>query len=66
MGKTQDLIKKIRDIKGTFHVRMGTIRSGKVKDLKDAEEIKKRWQNTQKEYTEYTKKVLMTWTTNMM
>ena len=48
MGKTQDLIKKIRDIKGTFHVRMGTIRSGKVKDLKDAVEIKKRWQ----EYTE--------------
>ena len=66
MGRTPDLIKKIRDIKGTFHVRMGTIRSGKVKDLKDAEEIKKRWQNTQKEYTEYTKKVLMTWTTNMM
>ena len=62
MGKTQDLIKKIRDIKGTFHVRMGMIRSGKVKDLKDTEEIKKRWQ----EYTEYTKKVLMTWTTNMM
>ena len=62
MGKTQDLIKKIRDIKGTFHVRMGMIRSGKVKDLKDTEEIKKRWQ----ECTEYTKKVLMTWTTNMM
>ena len=66
MGKTGDLFKKIGVTKGTFHVRMGTIRSGKVKDLKDAEEIKKRWQNTQKEYTEYTKKVLMTWTTNMM
>ena len=48
MGKTQDLNKIIRDIKGTFHVRVGTIKVRKGKDLKDAEEIKKRWQ----EYTE--------------
>ena len=48
MGKTQDLNKIIRDIKGTFHVRVGTIKVRKGKDLKDAEEIKKRWQG----YTE--------------
>ena len=43
MGKTRDLVKKIRDTKGTFHVKMGLI-----KDLTEAEDIKKRWQ----EYTE--------------
>ena len=47
MGKTRDLF-KIRDTKGTYHARMGMIKSGNGKDLTEAEEIKKRWQ----EYTE--------------
>ena len=56
MGKTRDLFKKIRDTKGTFHAKMGTIKGRKDKDLREAEEIKKRWQ----EYTEELyKKVLM-------
>ena len=46
MGKTRDLFKKIRDTKGAFHAKMGTIKDRK--DLTEAEEIKKRWQ----EYTE--------------
>ena len=48
MGKTRDLFKKIRDLKGTFHARMSTIKDRNDKDLTEAEEIKKRWQ----EYTE--------------
>jgi len=48
MGKTRDLFKKIRDTKGTFHAKMGTIKDRNVKDLREAEDIKKRWQ----EYTE--------------
>ena len=48
MGNTHDLLKKITDIKGTFHARMGTIKDRNSKDLTEAEEIKKRWQ----EYTE--------------
>ena len=48
MGKTRDLLEKIRDTKGTFHTKMGTIKDRKVMDLKEAEDIKKRWQ----EYTE--------------
>ena len=48
MGKTIDLFKKIRDTKGTFHVKMGTIKDRNGKNLTEAEEIKKRWQ----EYTE--------------
>ena len=47
MGKTRDLFKKIGDIKGTFHARMGTIKDRNHKDLIEAQEIKK-WQ----EYTE--------------
>ena len=47
-GKTRDLFKKIGDIKETFHARMGTIKDRNCKDLTEAEEIKKRWQ----EYTE--------------
>ena len=47
MGKARDLFKKIRDTKGTFHAKMGTIdRNGM--DLTEAEDIKTRWQNTQK------------------
>ena len=48
MGKTRDLFKKIKDIKGTFHAKMGSIKDRNGMDLTEAEEIKKRWQ----EYTE--------------
>ena len=48
MGKTRDLLKKIRDIKGTFHAKMGSIKDRNGMDLTEAEYIKKRWQ----EYTE--------------
>jgi len=48
MGKTRDLFKKIRDTKGTFHVKMGTMKDRNGMDLTEAEDIKKRWQ----EYTE--------------
>ena len=48
MGKTGDLFKKIRDTKGTFHTKMGTIKDTNSTDLTEAEYIKKRWQ----EYTE--------------
>ena len=48
MGKTRDLFKKIRDNKGTFHAKMGTIKDRKTMDLTDAEDVKTRWQ----EYTE--------------
>ena len=48
MGKTRDLFKKIRDIKGTFHAKMGSIKERNGMDLTEAENIKKRWQ----EYTE--------------
>ena len=51
MGKTRDLFKKIRDTKGTFHAKMGTIRDRNRMDLTKAEDIKKRCKNTQKNYT---------------
>ena len=54
MGKTRDLFKKIRDIKGTFHAKMDTIQDRNGMDLTEAEDIKKRWQ----EYTELYKKDL--------
>ena len=54
MRKTRDLLKKTGDIKGTFHARMGTIKDRNGKDLIEAEEIKKRWQ----EYTVLYKKDL--------
>ena len=44
MGKTRDLFKKIRDSKGTFHAKMGLIKSRNRRDLTEAEDIKKRWQ----------------------
>ena len=63
MGKTRDLFNKIRDTKGTFHVKMGTIKDRNGKDLTESKEIKKRWQ----EYTENcTNKVLMTQVTTMV
>ena len=44
MGKTRDLFKKTRDIKGIFHAKMGTIKDRNGMDLAQAEDIKKRWQ----------------------
>ena len=52
MGKTRDLFKKIRDIKGNFHAKMGSIKDRNGRDITEAEDIKKRWQ----EYTELYKK----------
>ena len=43
MGKTRDLVKKIRDTKGTFHARMGMIKDRNGKDQTEAEELKERW-----------------------
>ena len=54
MGKTRDLLKKIRDTKGTFHGKMGSTKDRNGMDLTEAEDIKKRWQ----EYTELYKKEL--------
>ena len=54
MGKTRDLFKKIRDTKGTFHAKMGTIKDKNGIDLTEVEEIKKRWQ----EYIEIHTKIL--------
>ena len=57
MGKTRDLFKKIRDTKGTFHTKMGSIKERNGMDLTEAGDIKKRWQ----EYTEELyKKIFMT------
>ena len=49
MGKTRDLFKKIRDTKGTFHAKMGTIKARNGKDPTEAEDIKKRWQEYREE-----------------
>ena len=63
IGKTRNLFKKTGDIKGTFHARMGIKKDRNGKDLTEAEEFKKRWQ----EYTEeLDKKVLMNQITTMM
>ena len=64
MGRTRDLFKKIRDTKGTFHAKMGSIKDRNGKDITEPEETKKRWQ----EYTEelYKKKVLVTRITTMV
>ena len=57
MGKSRDLFKKVRDTKGTFHAKMGSIKDKNGMDLTEAEDIKKRWQ----EYTKnYTKKIFTT------
>ena len=54
MGKTRDLLKKIRDTKGTFHAKVGTIKNRNGTDLTEVEDIKKRWQR----YTELYRKGL--------
>ena len=57
MGKTRDLFKKARDTKGTFYTKIGTIKNKNDRDLTEAEDIKKRWE----EYTEEMyKKIFMT------
>ena len=59
MGKTRDLFKKIRDTKGTFHGKMGSIKDRNGMDLREAEDIKKRWQEYIHKRT-VQKKVFMT------
>ena len=51
MGKSRDLFRKIRDTKGTFHAKMGSIKDRNCMDLTEAEDIKKRCKNTQKNCT---------------
>ena len=62
MGKTRNLLKKIRDTKGTFHGKMGSIKDRNGMDLTEAEDIKKKWQ----EYTEELYKKIFTTHTIMM
>ena len=63
MGKTRDVFKKIRDTKGTFHAKMGTIKDRNRMDLTEAEDIKKTWQ----EYTEeLSKEIFVTQLTMMV
>ena len=62
MGKIRDLFKKIRDTKGIFYAKMGTIKDRNNMNLTETEETKKRWQ----EYTELYKKILMTFITMMV
>ena len=63
MGKTRYLFKKLRDTKGIFHAKMGSIKDRNGMDLTEAEDIKKRWQ----EYTEELyKKIFMTQITTMV
>ena len=57
MGKTRDVFKKIRDTKGNFHAKMGTIKDRNSMDLTEAEDIKKRWQKYREELY---KKIFMT------
>ena len=63
MGKTRDLFKKIRDTKGTFHAKMGTIKNRNGMDLKKQKILRRGGKNTQKNYT---KKVFMTQITMMV
>ena len=62
MGKTRDLFKKLRDTKGTFHAKMGSIKNRNGLDLTEAKDIKKRWNNTQN----YTNKIFMIQITMMV
>ena len=63
MGKTRDLFKIIRDTKGTFHAKMGSIKDRNGMDPTEAEDIKKSGKNTQKNYT---KKIFVTEVTTMV
>ena len=61
MGKTRDLVKKIRDTKGTFHAKMDSIKDRNSMNLTEPEDIKKRWQDTQKNCTKkiFTTQIIM-------
>ena len=63
MGETRDLFKKIRDTKGTFHAKMGTIKDRNGMDLKEAKILRRGVKNTQKNYT---KRIFMTRITTML
>ena len=63
MAKTRDLVKKIRDTKGTFHAKMGTIKERNGKNLTEGEELRRGGMNKQKNFT---KKVVVTWITTMV
>ena len=63
MGKTRDLFKKIRHTKGTLHAKMGTIKDRNSMDLTEAEDVKKKCKNSQRNYT---KKILMIRKTTMV
>ena len=63
MGKTRDLFKKIRDIKGNFHAKIGTIKDRNGMDLTEAEDIRRGGKNSQKNNT---KKIFMTQITTMV
>ena len=63
MGKSRDLFKKIRDTRGTFHAKMGTIKDRNGMDLTKAEDVKRDGKNTQRNYT---KKIFMTQITTMV
>ena len=63
MGKTRDLLKKIRDTKGPFHAKMGSIKDRNGPDLTEAEDIKRRWQQYKEELY---KKIFMTQITPMV
>ena len=63
MGKTRDLVKKIRDTKGTFHAKLGSIKDRNGMDLTEEEDIKRRWKNTRKTCT---KKIFPTWIITMV
>ena len=63
MGKTRDLFKKIRDMKGTFHAKMGTIKGRNGMDLKKQKILRRGGKNTQKNYT---KKINTTQITSMV
>ena len=63
VGKTRDFFKKIRDTKGIFHAKIGSIKDRNGIDLTEAEDIKKRWQDKQKNKT---KKIFMTQITMMV
>ena len=63
MGRTRDFFKKIRDTKGIFHEKMGTIKDRNGKDLREAKTLRRGGKNTQKNYT---KKILMIQITTMV
>ena len=63
IGKTRDYLKKIGDIKGTFHARMGIVKDRNGEDLKEEKRLRRGGNNTQKKYV---KKVLETWITTVL